>query len=57
MYESRDYRGSLYVKTYHVILLNTSDSLGGQLSPYATESKNISLHSTKYATVTNKLYD
>ena len=37
--ETEDYRGSLYVKAYHVILLKTSDSLGDQLSPYATESK------------------
>ena len=55
--ETEYYRGSLYVKTYHVTLLNTSNCLGGQLSPYATESKNLSLHSTKCATVTNKLYD
>ena len=55
--ETEYYRGSLYVKTYHVTLLNTSNCLGGQLSPYATESKNVSLHSTECATVTNKLYD
>ena len=35
----------------------TRRTLGGQLSPYATESKNLSLHSTKCATVTNKLFD
>jgi hypothetical protein len=33
--ETGDYWGSLYVKSYHDIGLNTSDSLGDQLCPWS----------------------